>query len=57
MSPADNYEIDDPTFAPKHGLLRNRLGITDASELKHRQSAALSRAMGESGIWAAYRPA
>jgi cell filamentation protein len=41
MSPADKYEADDPAFDPKLGLLRNRLGITDASELERRQSAAL----------------
>ena len=44
MAPADKYDSEDPLFDTEHGVLVNKLGITDAEELEHAEGTAFQKA-------------
>lgn len=44
---SDKYEADDPTFDAEHGVLKNKLGLTDEQELVIAEQQAQVRAYDE----------
>ncbi len=50
MPSADKYDTDDPLFDVEHGLLFNKLGITNAEELEHAEGTALQKAFENAAL-------
>lgn len=44
MNPPDKYDTEDPLFDTEHGVLKNKLGITDSDELDQAETDALVEA-------------
>lgn len=44
MHSSDKYEMDDPDFDVEHGVLKNKLAITDEQKLEHAENQALVQA-------------
>ncbi len=50
VSPFDKYEADDPDFDVEHGVLKNKLAITDARALEHAENQALISAYDQAAL-------
>ena len=50
MFQTSRYQANDPNFDQKHGVLRNKLGIVDATELEHRENEALISAYDSAAL-------